>query len=139
MDDFLNSQIGSETRVMRVVALNKIEIPSRSDSGVSEKIAFKVTDDNGREFDISDAFISDYKTNAPVIKGVWYSTDNKGAILPGSTLAHLMRHYNVTALKDFTGVQVEIHPDPKNFLVLVGCDMDAGSDEENKENKGPFE
>ncbi len=135
MNNFLDSQIGNETRIMRVVELKKITISSRTESGISEKISFKVTDDIDRTFDISDAFTLDYKTNEPAIKGIWYSTDKSGNILPGSTLAHVMRHYNVTALKDFVGKQVDIRPDQKNFLVIVGCQMNSESTEKDKTPK----
>jgi hypothetical protein len=45
-----------------------------------------------------------------------------------------MRFYDVTALKDFEGKQLELRPDPRDFLVIVGCNMD----EETEETKELF-
>jgi hypothetical protein len=132
MNDFLNTGIGSTARSMRVVSLKKIEI--KTPSGLSDKIAFTMVDDNERTFEISDSFIQDYKTGEPTIKGNWYSTDKKGQLLPNSTLAQIMRFYDVTALKDFEGKQLELRPDPRDFLVIVGCNMD----EETEETKELF-
>jgi hypothetical protein len=118
MKNFLNAQIGSQLRKVKVKDIKKEEIKSNEKD--SEKIVFTVYDDTvKREFKISDCWIESEKTLK--ISGLWYLANDEGIIAPNSTLAKMLTFYKCSSLVDLLNSEVLTYPDPKGFLVLVGC------------------
>jgi len=123
--NLLDLKIGTSIRKLIVKDINKELIVKDKNNELKEmyKVIFKVNDDyTNNNFNISDAWV---QTNTGIqIKGLWLALQNNGdEILKTSTLAKVLKYYNVNTLKDLIGQTVYVYPDSKNFLVLVACDM----------------
>ena len=118
MENFLNAQIGSQLRKVKIIDIKKENI--QANDRESEKIVFTVFDDTvKREFKISDCWVE--TTNSLKISGLWYLANDDGVISPNSALAKVLSHYNQSALVNMLDLEVMVYPDPKGYLVLVGC------------------
>ena len=118
MKNFLNAQIGSQLRTVKITDIKKEEIKSNEKD--SEKIVFTVFDDTvKREFKISDCWVESGTTLK--ISGLWYLANEDGVISPNSALAKALGYYNCSSLADLLDSDVTVYPDPKGYLVLVGC------------------
>ena len=75
------------------------------------------------------------------IKGLWFTLDSKGELSSGSTLAKVLDYYDAGTLKGLQGKEVNLYPDPKDFLVLTICDMKESTSESNEltEKTGLFD
>lgn len=123
-DDFLDIGIGSETRLAKVIAVDKqaVQVPSRGKE--SDKLVFTVTNGNDREFKISDVWIEDHK-GAQIIKGLWLtktkSESGKMELAPQSAVAKMLQFYGAKSPREMINKEVVVHPDPSNFLVIAAC------------------
>ena len=126
-DDFLEMNVGSETRLAKVEKVEKqpVWVPSRDKE--SDKLVFTVTNGNERQFSISDAWVKDHK-GALNIQGLWLtltkSKSGKMELAPQSAVAKLLQHYGAKSPKEMIGKEVVVHPDDKNYLVIAACDLD---------------
>jgi hypothetical protein len=122
-NNFLNLKVGSPKRKVKVTDVRKETVTIKD--GTSEKIQF-IVHDNGsnRDFQISDAWIEDYKGTKKV-QGLWFTLSHDGSELSsGSSVAKLLRHYGATSLQELIGTDIYVYPDPNDFLVIVACDLD---------------
>lgn len=120
MENFLKAKIGSQLRTVKITEITKEKVTTNDRE--SEKIVFTVWDDTiKREFKISDCWIRT-NTNDLKIAGLWYLISSNDTIAPNSALAKLLTYYKMDAIIDLTDKEVKVYPDPKDYLVLVGCD-----------------
>ena len=117
-DNFLNIGLGSPERFVTVLDINKKEVTLQS--GPSSKVIFKVEDDNGRSFEISDVIVKD---RADVKKqGLWLTLDIKGQISSDSALGKLMQYNKVDSLQKLIGTRIPVKNDENNYLVFNTID-----------------
>lgn len=57
------------------------------------------------------------------VKTLWVDP-NSGEIQDYSHLGLVMKYYGVSSLQDFVGKEVEVFPDPNNYLVIAACPVD---------------
>ena len=118
MENFLHAQIGSQLRKVKIIDIKK-ELINANDRE-SEKIVFTVFDNTvKREFKISDCWIE--AGHSLKISGLWYLANDTGIISPNSALAKILSHYGYQSLAEMLGKEITVYPDPKGYLVLVGC------------------
>ena len=118
----LNYTIGNPIRRVTINSIEKIKV-TMPDNSEREKICFTVEDKNQKQFNISDVWVEDHKGNIR-IQGLWFTLNEDETISPASSLAKLMRHYEIDSLNDFEGVELYAFPDKKDFLVLTACDAE---------------
>ena len=106
MENFLNAQIGSQLRKVKIIDIKKENI--QANDRESEKIVFTVFDDTvKREFKISDCWVE--TTNSLKISGLWYLANDDGVISPNSALAKVLSHYNQSALVNMLELEVMVN------------------------------
>jgi hypothetical protein len=119
-DNFLKTKIGSQLRKMAITKIEK-EIITTHDRE-SEKVIFTVKDGIlNKEFKISDCWLRGKKGELKIV-GLWYLPTDTGEITPNSSLAKLLNFYSCDVLQDMLNKTVSVYPDPKEYLVLIGCD-----------------
>lgn len=57
------------------------------------------------------------------VKTLWVDPGS-GEIQDYSHLGLVMKYYNITSLQDFVGKELEVFPDPNNYLVIAACPVD---------------
>ena len=115
-NDLLNIGIGSLDRTVTVDSVEEIEIPINGKQ--SKKVLFKVSQKDGKTFNISDSWVHDSK-GIKKIQGLWLSLDETGSIAASSALAKFLKFHNFASLGDAVGKDVKTFPDHNNYLVFT--------------------
>tara|TARA_Y100000593_G_C4229262_1_gene296108 strand:- start:520 stop:948 length:429 start_codon:yes stop_codon:yes gene_type:complete len=115
-NDLLNIGIGSLDRSVTVDSVEEIEVPVNGKQ--SKKVLFKVSQKDGKTFNISDAWVNDSK-GMKKIQGLWLSLDETGNIAASSALAKFLKHHNFASLGEAVGKEVKTFPDHNNYLVFT--------------------
>jgi len=116
--NILDLGIGKLDRTVTVDSIEEIEVPVSG--SMSKKVLFKVSQSDGRTFNISDTWVKDSKGGLK-IQGLWLTLDEKGNLAANSTVAKLLKHYQVKNLRDIVGMEVKTFPDQNNYLVFAAC------------------
>lgn len=114
----LDLGIGKLDRTVTVNAIEEIDVPVNG--AISKKVLFKVSQKDGKTFNISDTWVRDAKSGLK-IQGLWLTLDDKGSLAANSTIAKLLTHYNVPNLRDLVGQELNTFPDYNNYLVFAAC------------------
>ena len=115
-NDLLNIGIGSLDRLVTVDSVEEIEVPINGKQ--SKKVLFKVSQQDGKTFNISDTWVRDSK-GVKKIQGLWLSLDETGSISASSALAKFLKFYKFASLGDSIGEEVTTFPDHNNYLVFT--------------------
>lgn len=115
-NDLLNLGIGSLDRTVTIDSVEEIEVPVNGKQ--SKKVLFKVSQQDGKTFNISDTWVTDSK-GATKIQGLWLSLDETGNISASSALAKLLKFYSFDSLGAAVGKQITTFPDHNNYLVFT--------------------
>lgn len=109
-----------EKRKLKIIDINEKEVSLKSEE-IASKVIFKTIEPStGKHFTISDAWIEGPYNKR--VAGIWLSLDNED-ISKGSTLAKLLKRYEIDTLGDLIGEELEAFPDENNFLVFTTCDL----------------
>jgi hypothetical protein len=115
-NDLLDIGIGSLDRLVTVDSIQEIEVPINGKQ--SKKVLFKVSQQDGKTFNISDTWVKDSK-GVNKIQGLWLSLDETGSISASSALAKFLKFYQFPNLGDAIGEEVTTFPDHNNYLVFT--------------------
>lgn len=115
-NDLLNIGIGSLDRTVTVDSVEEIEVPVNGKQ--SKKVLFKVSQTDGKTFNISDSWVNDSK-GIKKIQGLWLSLDETGNIAASSALAKFLKFHGFASLGDAVGKNVKTFPDHNNYLVFT--------------------
>ena len=116
--NILDLGIGRLDRTVIVDSVEEIEVPVNE--SVSKKILFKVSQRDGKSFNISDTWLIDSK-GVKKIQGLWLTLDEKGNLAANSSIAKLLKYYKVKNLRDIVGKELKTFPDQNNYLVFAAC------------------
>ena len=115
-NDLLNIGIGSLDRTVTVDSVEEIEVPVNGKQ--SKKVLFKVSQKDGKTFNISDSWVNDAK-GIKKIQGLWLSLDETGNIAASSALAKFLKFHRFASLSEAIGKDIKTFPDHNNYLVFT--------------------
>ena len=122
MEDILNVGVATTPkRILRVTGVDKKPVKMK-DGRTSDKIILKTVEDaTGKTFDISDSWVED-NTSTKRVAGLWFSVID-GNLNPSSTLAKVLKFYEVDTIGNLIDKEVVAYPDKNDYLVLTACKM----------------
>ena len=118
MENILDLSVGRADRKVKILNIEETKVEVRGK--LSSKTVFKVEQNDGKEFNISDVWV-EMPNGEKRIQGLWINLDDDGQLSATSTLAKFLRYYSKETLSDFIGTTIDVYPDPNNFLVFASC------------------
>lgn len=113
-------RIGSSRKkaAIRELTLQKLA-PKDTGEDNGEKLHLKVISSDGAVYDVSEAWVKDYKGDV-VPKSIFINVDFTGqAIQSTCLLAKVMNYFNISDLNDFLGKEIYIEPKENGFMAIV--------------------
>lgn len=116
----LDLKIGKPDTTVTITSVEEIEVPVSG--SMSKKILFKVKRTDGKEFNISDTWVTDAKGGTK-IQGLWLTLDEDGNLAANSALAKFIKYHKLDSLGNAINKKVSTYPDLNNYLVFTACSI----------------
>jgi len=122
-NDLYKTKISYRPLLMKVKSAETRQI--KTSDFCNDKLILTVESSFGLSFEISEGWIVG-KNQQVQKKGLWYSPGlyNGEKCIPfDSVIAKTLEYYSCVSVGEIIGKTVEVYPDSKNFLAIVGTEM----------------